>query len=60
MRADKYVMTGVTLEECDTAQNGGNSGCSTDCKVMEGYVCSGGDWNNPDECVRIDNFEAKI
>ena len=60
LRYDRFNMAEVELEECDTEFNGGISGCSLDCKVMEGYKCAGGDWNKPDVCVRIDNFEIKI
>lgn len=60
MRYDRFNMAEVELEECDTESNGGISGCTTECKVMEGYQCSGGDFDRPDVCTRVDNFEVKI
>ena len=69
MRADRFGMTGVFLEECDYETDPltkkpkidpAISGCSIDCKVMEGFSCTGGDWNEKDSCVRVDNFEVKI
>jgi len=51
------------LEDCDTG--GSLDGCTADCKVRDGFLCSGGeDLQSPDTCVRgeivfHDGFEAE-
>lgn len=36
--------------ECDNGKSLADDGCSDDCKIQDGWVCSGGDENNPDTC----------
>lgn len=37
--------------ECDDGNNNNGDGCSSDCKIEEGYTCRGGSPSNPDNCL---------
>eukprot|EP00347_Sterkiella_histriomuscorum_P024339 403331469 len=39
--------------ECDDGNTNNNDGCSSSCKVEQGYKCSGGSSSTPDVCTEI-------
>ena len=39
--------------ECDDGNLIDGDGCSKDCKIEEGYVCSGGSVDSPDKCINM-------
>jgi cysteine-rich repeat protein len=41
------------LLDCDDGNTKDNDGCSANCKVEPGYICSGGTMDSPDFCQWI-------
>ena len=46
--------------QCDDGNNYSGDGCSGDCKVEEGYSCTGGSEMMPDVCIDIRRPKASI
>ena len=38
----------------------GGDGCSEDCKIEEGFECSGGSSTSPDYCIDTTPLEYKV
>ncbi len=48
------------LLECDDGNILDGDGCSADCTVEAGYVCSGGNITSPDVCVSTQVLTATL
>jgi len=40
-------------EQCDDGNTANGDGCSSECKVEDGFVCTGGDIETPDACRNV-------
>lgn len=60
MRPEVFNLFGVDLEECDDGNQDDKDGCDSNCKVEPGWKCTGGTWNTPDVCERIQGVEVEI
>ena len=46
--------------QCDDANNNNNDGCSMDCKVEVGFICSGGSPDSKDACTKYVPSEVSL
>uniref|UniRef100_A0A7S4RRT8 Uncharacterized protein n=2 Tax=Alexandrium monilatum TaxID=311494 RepID=A0A7S4RRT8_9DINO len=47
-------------EQCDDGNGDGGDGCSSQCRVEPGFVCTGGSPLQPDQCRRAESFAEAV